>query len=187
MPVNMNVIAVTYYQRSISHRYFPTSLNKLPPYQTGESVCKVTFTEMYVPNQYVYFFIPLYTYQIPLQHQIDALVQERCNSSALAMELGLSCTRPSKWSLHAHCRVYCYTWQASQRSLHENLIEINLQQTLCEKIDDIPISLTQYLHLISNRKYVIMWGMLFPAGNRREPENPFWEISKCDDTPSKLP
>ena len=29
--------------------------------------------------------------------QIDGLVQERCNSSALAMELRLSCTNPSKW------------------------------------------------------------------------------------------
>ena len=29
--------------------------------------------------------------------QIDGLVQERCNSSALAMELRLSCTNPSRW------------------------------------------------------------------------------------------
>ena len=28
---------------------------------------------------------------------IDGLVQERCNSSALAMELCLSCTNPSIW------------------------------------------------------------------------------------------
>ena len=30
--------------------------------------------------------------------KIDGLVQERCNSSALAMELRLFCTNPSKWS-----------------------------------------------------------------------------------------
>ena len=30
-------------------------------------------------------------------HEIEALVQERRNSSALAMELHLSCTNPSKW------------------------------------------------------------------------------------------
>ena len=29
---------------------------------------------------------------------IDGLMQERCNSSALAMELRLSCTNPSTWS-----------------------------------------------------------------------------------------
>ena len=32
---------------------------------------------------------------VPWQH-IDGLVQERCNSSVLAMELRLSCTNPSK-------------------------------------------------------------------------------------------
>ena len=31
-----------------------------------------------------------------METQIDGLVQERRNSSALAMELGLSCTNPSK-------------------------------------------------------------------------------------------
>ena len=31
------------------------------------------------------------------QGEIDGLMQERCNSSALAMELSLSCTKPSKW------------------------------------------------------------------------------------------
>ena len=29
---------------------------------------------------------------------IDGLVQERCNSSGLAMELRLSCTNPSIWA-----------------------------------------------------------------------------------------
>ena len=37
---------------------------------------------------------------IPFQwHHIDGLVQERCNSSALAMELHLSCINPSTWAL----------------------------------------------------------------------------------------
>ena len=35
--------------------------------------------------------------------QIGGLVQERCNSSVLAMELRLSCTNPSKWD--------AVTWQ----------------------------------------------------------------------------
>ena len=33
--------------------------------------------------------------------QIDGLVQERRNSSALAMELRLSCINPSKWTTHS--------------------------------------------------------------------------------------
>ena len=37
-----------------------------------------------------------------VQYQIDGLVQERRNSSALAMELHLSCTNPSKWYC-IHC------------------------------------------------------------------------------------
>ena len=37
--------------------------------------------------------------------QIDGLVQEICNSSALAMELCLSCTNPSKYSLIDCCNV----------------------------------------------------------------------------------
>ena len=32
--------------------------------------------------------------QTKLSHHINGLVQERCNSSALAMELRLSCTNP---------------------------------------------------------------------------------------------
>ena len=38
----------------------------------------------------------------PLSFQIDGLVQERRNSSALAMELRLSCTNPSRWC--ARCK-----------------------------------------------------------------------------------
>ena len=34
---------------------------------------------------------------IKLNHNIDGLVQERRNSSVLAMELRLSCTNPSIW------------------------------------------------------------------------------------------
>ena len=40
------------------------------------------------------------SYQFKNYHykdQINGLVQERCNSSALAMELSLSCTDPSSW------------------------------------------------------------------------------------------
>ena len=37
--------------------------------------------------------------RFPLKHEINGLVQERRNSSGLAMELRLSCTNPSKYSL----------------------------------------------------------------------------------------
>ena len=33
-----------------------------------------------------------------IEEQIDGLVQERHNSSALAMELRFSCTNPSEWN-----------------------------------------------------------------------------------------
>ena len=36
-----------------------------------------------------------------LWEQVDGLVQERRNSSALAMELCISCTNPPKWCIHA--------------------------------------------------------------------------------------
>ena len=39
------------------------------------------------------------------QDHFDRLVQQRCNSSALAMELRLSCTDPSIWCLHEMCGV----------------------------------------------------------------------------------
>ena len=35
-------------------------------------------------------------------HYLHRLVQERCNSSALAMELHLSCTNPSMWKNNTH-------------------------------------------------------------------------------------
>ena len=37
--------------------------------------------------------------QVVACHQTDELVQERCNSSALAMELCLSCSNPSKQAI----------------------------------------------------------------------------------------
>ena len=47
------------------------------------------------------FNIKMLSYQYrnsKCEDQINALVQERCNSSALAMELRLSCTNPLRWS-----------------------------------------------------------------------------------------
>ena len=41
------------------------------------------------------------------QHQADGLEQERRNSSALAMELCLSCTNPSKWLLGPVLAQFC--------------------------------------------------------------------------------
>ena len=50
---------------------------------------------------------------------IDGLVRERCNSSALAMELRLSCTKPSIYCeiCPAFCCAlfYCVCWQLTQR------------------------------------------------------------------------
>ena len=37
-----------------------------------------------------------------IEDHVDGLVQERRNSSALAMELRLSCTSPSIWYLELH-------------------------------------------------------------------------------------
>ena len=54
---------------------------------------------------YIYFIYILQGYRfigsqesgLPFKGYIDGLVQERCNSIALAMELRLSCTNPSIW------------------------------------------------------------------------------------------
>ena len=39
-------------------------------------------------------------------HKIDGLVLGRCNSSASAMELHLSCINPSKWDLYKESNCY---------------------------------------------------------------------------------
>ena len=39
------------------------------------------------------------SHQITYECNLDGLVQERCNSSANALELGLSCTNPSRYKL----------------------------------------------------------------------------------------
>ena len=51
----------------------------------------VKFAEEAIPNTYLNVIDRKY---------IDALVQLRGNSSALAMELRLSCTNPSTWRYH---------------------------------------------------------------------------------------
>ena len=54
-----------------------------------------------------------------IYHHVDGFVQERCNSSVLAMELHLSCTKPSLCNnltviistaklFHMHCEQYCH-------------------------------------------------------------------------------
>ena len=51
------------------------------------------------------------TMVLTVQDQVDGLVQERRNSTALAMELHLSCTNPSKYSLPSmrkHFNYQCY-------------------------------------------------------------------------------
>ena len=37
-------------------------------------------------------------------HIIQHIIQERCNSRALAMELRLSCINPSRYTINLHCR-----------------------------------------------------------------------------------
>ena len=49
----------------------------------------------------------LLRYQNNLQYHIDGLVQERCNSSALAMDLYLTCINPTIWN-HTHYKWYVY-------------------------------------------------------------------------------
>ena len=45
--------------------------------------------------------VKLLTHEVPISDlPIEGLVQERCNSSALAMELHLSCTNPLIWVLN---------------------------------------------------------------------------------------
>ena len=49
---------------------------------------------------------------------IDRLVQERCNSSALALELHLSCTNPSIYDVHmavVHGEVCCKKFVSEER------------------------------------------------------------------------
>ena len=49
----------------------------------------------------MYIILGMYSviYNLPFELHVDWLVQERCNSSALTMELRLSCTNPSMYSL----------------------------------------------------------------------------------------
>ena len=58
--------------------------------------------------------------------QIDRLVQERRNSSALAMQLRHSCTNPSRWqrqsgdfsmNMHTNLAVHSIVWSAGWRGL----------------------------------------------------------------------
>ena len=76
------------------------------------------------------YFRDNFTLEIQVLYQpqyIDGLVQERRNSSALAMELCLSCTNPSIWDYVHHtlswCQLCCHWWYQSwqwRRSWHHN-------------------------------------------------------------------
>ena len=57
-------------------------------------------------------YLSLYYTGVPLYH-IDGLVQERRNSSALAMELCLSCTNPSICKFCAKSSKYTFTYARS--------------------------------------------------------------------------
>ena len=52
-------------------------------------------------------------------HHIAGLVQERCNSSALALELHLSCTNPLIWS--SSCLESPVTWRLIQQFVWANI------------------------------------------------------------------
>ena len=58
--------------------------------------------QFYVPNFKSIW--PNWMLQTQQPHDIDGLVQERRNSSAIAMELHLSCTNPWNWSLRNKVR-----------------------------------------------------------------------------------
>ena len=65
-----------------------------------------------------YDTLPLYDghimcYLMEIIHQIDELVQEKRNSSALAMDSRLSCTNPSKYSGTNGHPSYTYVVQQS--------------------------------------------------------------------------
>ena len=73
---------------------------------THNTLCRIVFNpQTCVHNQQftcgmksgnIYLLIPWYIMGLVL---IDGLVQDCCNSSALAMELQQSCTKPSKWHM----------------------------------------------------------------------------------------
>ena len=102
------------------------------------------FVYVLVRQHWDHYTSGIYFSQVNATH-FDGLVQERCNSSALAMELhlsctnpstyalelGLSCTNPSTWRLGTHkysqwvldlqmsC-IHLYTWQGTLESSHNN-------------------------------------------------------------------
>ena len=47
-------------------------------------------------------------------YEVDGLVQERRNSISNALELGLSCTNPSKWKPFLHTDFMCHWWLLEQ-------------------------------------------------------------------------
>ena len=89
---------------------FCLSLNVLMMVWGGELVCHATWyivTMMLHASVFKSYCCLLETL-IPLAwhwQQINGLVQERCNSSASAMELCLSCTNPSECSYYDHFSV----------------------------------------------------------------------------------
>ena len=59
-------------------------------------LCAWKWTQMFVPLEFKQLIILSFLCKIDVHDRayIDGLVQERCNSSALAIELCLSCTNP---------------------------------------------------------------------------------------------
>ena len=74
------------------------------------------------PFQYKDGILPVWILHYRYKDKIDGLVQERRNSSALAMELRLSCINPSKWLQHSP--IFIMGIQTPGQSLYWNRPQI---------------------------------------------------------------
>ena len=95
---------------------------------------------------------------------IDGLVQERCNSSALAMELHLSCINPSIWFLSWRCGCLV-TWICNQLIAEPpwldpyNIVQGGISLTIFHHDSNlIKISFrSEWNHLIQNIVHDTLW------------------------------
>ena len=85
---------------------------------------RVSWSKYSEENWPCYKRTPLYNsilYQVTTKEHVDGLVQERCNSSALAMELRLSCPKPFDVS-------YFLINASSQQFVHEYFNSVALPE-----------------------------------------------------------
>ena len=62
------------------------------------SLCTIAKHKLNIDLNFLYYWLNDISH-LPsdILDQVDSLVQQRCNSSALAMQLRLSCANPLKW------------------------------------------------------------------------------------------